>query len=477
MMYASDSVFRVLQMTLATLISSIATPLWAANGTTNGVGNAFPIATQCAAIGAASDGQNYLVGMENHQTATTTIGAQLISSQGALIGSYIATGRDGIASSVAFDGTHYLLIWEDNGMNTYQEAFKVYGQFIDKDGVKVGTPFAISDQNIWFDGIKTMAFGAGNYLVTYTRLVDVSNGSETGNRFIAGRIVSPGGDVGSEFRISNGTGYGSDVAFDGTNFFVIWCVDTGSEIRGRFVSPAGVVGTEISVNASSAPSDNPKSVTFNGSNYLVVWNDEIEGRDTGTWDIFGQLVSPSGAWVGSAFPITSESGPQLVTTVVSDGTNYFATWMDMSNETNWDAFGQFISKNGTLLGDKLILSTNAGNQMPGAGYVGGKYLVVLNNGINLGENGISQVDSVTGKLVSTLPDPKILDGSSGIWTNRFGFTLTGVRGQTAVVESCLDLSAPDWKAIFTNTFASNSAFFYDPKWNDYSNRFYRIKNQ
>ena len=50
-------------------------------------------------------------------------------------------------------------------------------------------------------------------------------------------------------------------------------------------------GAEIVVNASPAPSDNPKSVTFDGTNYLVVWNDEVGGKGTETWDCFGQLVS------------------------------------------------------------------------------------------------------------------------------------------------------------------------------------------
>ena len=121
-------------------------------------------------------------------------------------------------------------------------------------------------------------------------------------------IVNPDGSLsGSEFRISAGFGAASDVAFDGTNFFVVWCDDAGSIIRGRFVSPAGIPGTEITLNASSVSSDNPKSVTFDGSNYLVVWNDEIDTTGPQSWDVFGQLVSPAGALVGGAITITGRA--------------------------------------------------------------------------------------------------------------------------------------------------------------------------
>ena len=124
-----------------------------------------------------------------------------------------------------------------------------------------------------------------------------------------GRFVNTDGSLGTEFRISSGSGKASDVAFDGTNFFVIWCEDSqDKEIRGRFVNLTGTPGTEISVNASTAPSDNPKSVAFDGTNYLVVWNDETSGADTGTWDVFGQRVSPAGALVGGVITRYQRAG-------------------------------------------------------------------------------------------------------------------------------------------------------------------------
>jgi hypothetical protein len=112
-----------------------------------------------------------------------------------------STNSTGIATNAAFDGANYLLIWEYDPGGAGAGRFQIYGQFISKAGAFVGSAFAITTPGIWFDGIKTMAFGGGRYLVTYSRLIDPSQGD---NRRIAGRIVSPDGAMGDEFIISGG---------------------------------------------------------------------------------------------------------------------------------------------------------------------------------------------------------------------------------------------------------------------------------
>ncbi len=380
----------------------------------------FPIATAGAAMGFSFDGTNYLVGIENHGTTPTTIAAQMLNASGTQMGSLISTGRSGLATAVAFDGTNHLLIWEDDELGDLNGAtgWKIYGQFIDRAGVKVGSPFAITTAGIWFDGMRPMAFGGGKYLVTYTRLINPALGDTSDNRYIGGRIVNPDGSMGSEFRISTGNGQASDVAFDGTNFFVVWTEDQfDQEIRGRFVSTSGVPGSEISVNASTAPSDNPKTVAFDGTNYLVAWNDEVSGAGTYTWDTFAQLISPAGAKVGGVITVTNEAGPQIPSSVAFDGSNYLVTWVDLSYDTNgngtcdvgesscWDIYGQYINTSGVLQGGKITINATAGNQLGGVGFANGKYLALVNNGIVMGENGISEVAGVVGQFITPLSVP------------------------------------------------------------------------
>ncbi|MDP2793931.1 MAG: kelch repeat-containing protein [Sulfurisoma sp.] len=375
----------------------------------------FPVASNWAASGAAFDGTNYLVSLES-DTQTAAVAAQMMSSTDARVGSVISIGRSGqsCCSAVAFDGANYLMIWEeDQGIKNSWAPFMIYGQFIDTAGAAMGLPFPMTTSGISQDGVKVLAYGGGKYLLTYTRLIIPANGDNANNRYIAGRIISPDGSMGNEFRISNGFGASSSMAFDGTNFFVVWTEDSQDyEVRGRFVSASGTLGQEISINASLAPSDIPPAVAFDGANYLVAWNDEVGGRETDEWDIFGQRVSPNGALVGNVIPIVTEAGPQVVPTLAFDGTNYLAVWIDAKTDANhnnicdagegtcWDVYGQYIGKDGALVGNKITISTDAGNQMGGAISFNGKSYVGVNSGIVMGEGGPTQVGDTYGVFIT-----------------------------------------------------------------------------
>lgn len=440
----------------------------------------FLIATNSVSMSFACDGINYLVGLET-PGPLPTISAQMISPNGSKVGALIETGRTGRSAVVAFDGANYLMIWEDDGLGSLNgtSGWQVYGQFITKMGTAVGVPFNISGPGISIDGIKTMAFGGGEYLVTYTRLITPANGARSDNRYIAGRIVNPDGTVGREFRVSIGFAAASEVAFDGAHFFVVWCEDGADrEIRGRFVSPAGLTGTEISVNRSPAPSDNPKSVAFDGTNYLVVWNDEVGGAGTGEWDSVGQLISADGSLVGETITIVSEPGPQMVTSVASDGGAYFAVWIEMRDSTNWDIYGQRIERSGSVVGKRLTLSGDTGNQMGGVGFDNGRYLLLVNNGILLSRDGkVIHADSSTGLFVTPSPKVQITsdDTRFGLQTNRFGFSIVGSIGQVIVVEAATTVTNSTWYPLRTNTLTSELSYFSDPEWTNFLSRFYRVR--
>jgi hypothetical protein len=68
------------------------------------------------------------------------------------------------------------------------------------------------------------------------------------------------------------------------------------------------------------------------------------------------------------------------------------------------------------------------------------------------------------------------DGSFGVRTNQFGFTIAWASGQTVVVESCTNLHNPVWSPIATNTLTGDSSYFSDPQWINYPARFYRLRS-
>lgn len=379
--------------------------------------SSFTIASGMAATSHAYDGARYLVATES-DTSTATVAGRMVSADGSSVSSAIALGRAGesCCPNVAFDGERYLMVWEENqGIADSWASLRAYGRFVSTAGVaEGGARFAISDAGVSLDGMRFLAYGGGAYLITYTRLIDPARGDEWDNRYVAGRLIATDGTVGSELRISSGYGARSGVAFDGSRFFVVWVEDSGdAEVRGRFVSPSGELGAEVSVNASAAPSDNPVAVAFDGTHYLVLWSDEVGGRGSGEWDVYGRRVATDGSRVGDVIPIAVSAGAQIVPTAAFDGERYLVTWVDMTNDTNgdgacgddegscWDLYGQYLAVDGTLLGERFALAAGAGNQLGGAGGAGdGGVLVLVNDGVVMGEGGFRQIGGTGGLFVA-----------------------------------------------------------------------------
>ncbi len=75
-----------------------------------------------------------------------------------------------------------------------------------------------------------------------------------------------------------------------------------------------------------------------------------------------------------------------------------------------------------------------------------------------------------------LPLVQTSDASFGVQTNQFGFNISWASDQTVVVEACTNLANPDWQPVQTNTLTTGSAYFSDPEWTNYPNRFYRLRS-
>ena len=89
------------------------------------------------------------------------------------------------------------------------------------------------------------------------------------------------------------------IAFNGTNFFVVWNDRTaGPDIRGGRVTPAGVAldpsGIAISTAADSQLEPHVAANRTNGD-YFVVWRDNRRrGESAAAADVFGARVSNDG---------------------------------------------------------------------------------------------------------------------------------------------------------------------------------------
>ena len=172
-----------------------------------------------------------------------------------------------------------------------------------------------------------------------------------------------GGALGGQAR-------GPGVAFDGTNYLVVWTDfrEGGPKVYGARVSPGGTVldqdGFAISADAGSEP-----TVAFDGTNYLVVWSNQAS--------IVGARVNPAGEVLDpGGITISTRANAQFQPTLAFDGTNYLVVWTTASPYT--DVYGARVSPSGTVLdpaGIEIAIRAGFNEVSPSVAFDGTNYLV------------------------------------------------------------------------------------------------------
>lgn len=182
-------------------------------------------------------------------------------------------------------------------------------------------------------------------------------------------------------RINLGRSGGRAVAaFDGANYLVVW-EDASDDLYAQFIDRSGaLVRTAFAV--STAPGkqllDSMKSLVFDGTNYLVVWNDSRNSADS---DAYGQLISPSGALAGGEITLSTQSRSLRSSSAAFGSTNSLAVWMNQRQpgQETYDVFGRFVSRSGAPGGLFQISQTPSPRSYNvRAAHNGSNFLVVWN---------------------------------------------------------------------------------------------------
>lgn len=214
------------------------------------------------------------------------------------------------------------------------------------------------------DEDMAIAFDGTNFLVVWRTL----------NTGIFGTRVTPGGaaiDIPAIQIAISSVSQRPAVAFDGSNFLVVWTSDSG--IAGRIVSPAGAVGSTIEITAAAGTQDQP-DVAFNGNSYVVAWED----NRSGAYDIYAARVTTAGTVLdASGLVVSNATGAQNAPAVAYDGTNTLVVWSDARAGSD-DIFGARVGPGGGVSDPAGIpISTAAGSQrQPEVAFDGTNHLVV-----------------------------------------------------------------------------------------------------
>ncbi|NWG28523.1 MAG: hypothetical protein HXY48_08315 [Ignavibacteriaceae bacterium] len=209
------------------------------------------------------------------------------------------------------------------------------------------------------------------FIVTTLNIVSQSKQNLTEGEFMI--------DTKPAYTPTTGNQMRSDVAFDGTNFLVVWedfrtyppDIYAARVTQGGLVLDMGGIPICTFAEIQSKP-----SVEYDGTNYLVIWQDYRNG--TNNYDIYGARVTPDGNVLDpDGFAITNAGNNQQEASLGFDGTNYLAVWTDYRSGGR-DIYGARISPSGTVLDVSGIPICTAPESpdYPSVEFDGTNYLVV-----------------------------------------------------------------------------------------------------
>lgn len=351
----------------------------------------------------------YLVAWTDERTGNSDIYGAWIATDGSVLdpnGFPISTaGGYQRAPAIAFDGTNFMVAWQDNRNNL---DWDIYASRVTPGGAALdplGIPVASGNNT---QQAPAIAFDGTNYRIVW---------SEGGDLW--SRLVTVGGAPAAAAGYLDINGVNSSIACNATKCFVAHdALYNDSEIRGVLVDKAGQI-TALSgdIATVSGHQSNP-SVACDGTNFLVAWGDER--RDDNAidalhpFDIYvnrvdaagnvldglsGKLVHEQAVW---AFAGT-HSGVGLA----FDGTNYLAAYMDYRwGQTSENVYAKRLTKSAAIIDPGGILVSSAANSQtrPSMASHGQGYLVAWAEYVQ-GENWnvYASLTDAAGSIVSPAP--------------------------------------------------------------------------
>jgi len=286
---------------------------------------------------------------------------------------YIPAPGNQYYPSVAFDGTNYLVVWSDNRNDSYSD---IYGARVSQTGVVLDTVGIAISSATNYQSSPSVAFDGTNYLVVWT---DERNGVSDiyGARVRqTGVVLDPAGIAISTATSNQGC---PSVTFAVMIYLVVWQDNRNgvTDIYGARVSQTGVVLDTTGIAISTAANDQwYPSVAFDDTNYLVVWSDTRSGSSA---DIYGTRVSQTGAVLDTlGIAISTAANYQWLPSVAFDDTNYLVVWHDGRSGSSDDIYGARVSQTGVVLDTTGIAISTAANYqwLPSVDFDGANYLVV-----------------------------------------------------------------------------------------------------
>jgi hypothetical protein len=265
-------------------------------------------------------------------------------------------------AKVAYDSDNqrFLVVW------SYEQ--DIFGQLVNADGTLNGTNITISDAvNSQADTDVTYDHVNDKFLVVW---IDRRNYGDTWTD-VYGQLINANGSLDGDYFIicdDDAFQHSPAVAFDSTyqRFLVSWedlrsGPGTNRDIYGQLVNANGSLNGGNFVICDAAEQQWTPHISNDSTNhrFLVVWNDDRNSTHYIS-DIYGQLINASdGSPEGGNFLISDATDAQISPEAAFDmaSDRYLVVWRDSRNSSAYpDIYGQFVSVNGSLNGDNLVVA-------------------------------------------------------------------------------------------------------------------------
>jgi hypothetical protein len=225
--------------------------------------------------------------------------------------------------SIARNGDHVLVAWEDRRQDPDGD---IHGARVSRSGIVLdpdGIALATGPGLHWRPDLVS---GPGHVLVTLMGFRGEACCPAQAVRVdSSGTVLDPTPWLVSQ---QSNSQFGPRIAFDGTNHLVVWSDDRpdggGFQIHAARVAPNGVSLDPAGFLVGDAGSGNLADIAFDGTNFVIVW-DAYDGED---YDVLAAIVSPDGQLLTpTPIPIVTTPGTfEYQAQLSPDGTNTMVVW-------------------------------------------------------------------------------------------------------------------------------------------------------
>ncbi len=290
-------------------------------------------------------------------------------------------GYGGQAASVAFGGEDFLVCW-----STGEEALSdIVAARVTPEGIVLDRPPITLCGHTHAQEEPSVAFDGTNYMVAWQ---DWRNG----NRDVYGTRVTPTGDLldpdGVRWTSNPQDETEPAIAVGDRACLVAWLDfrwPNDADVFAMRVGPSGTVldsAFPVPDTQDLVPEFDAQflpDVAFNGDCYLVVWEDHR--TENNQWDVYGMRVSPDGVVLDSAsFVISDAAEAQQCPAVAFGDSTFLVVWEDSRNpQHNYDIYGARVNRDGVVLdpqGIAIMPRYHYSERSPALAYDGSKFLVV-----------------------------------------------------------------------------------------------------